>query len=154
MNVFFKNHFIKFCLALFFILIGCQLQDPNKNHGILFLENRSDKLLVEDTNKNDVVKILGQPHSKSIDNEDMWIYIERTLIKGKYHKLGRHTLKENNVLVLAFDKYGVLKKKEFYTKEDVQKIAFSENKTENELSKRSFVESFFSSIREKMYRRK
>ena len=55
MNVFFKNHFIKFCLALFFILIGCQLQDPNKNHGILFLENRSDKLLVEDTNKNDVV---------------------------------------------------------------------------------------------------
>ncbi len=150
----FKNHFIKFCITLFFILNGCQLQDPNKNHGILFLENRSNKLAIKDTNKNDVIKILGQPHSKSIDNENMWIYIERTLSKGRYHRLGRHTLKENNVLVLAFDKYGILEKKEFYTKEDIQKIAFSESTTVNELSKNSFIESFFSSIREKMYRRR
>ena len=46
----------------------------------------------------------------------MWIYIERTLSKGKYHKLGQHTLKENNVLVLVFNKFGVLENKIFYIK--------------------------------------
>ena len=151
MNVFFKNHFIKFYLTLFFILIGCQLQDPNKNHGILFLENRSDQLTVKKTNKNDVLKTIGQPHSRSIDNEHIWIYVERTLSKGKYHKLGQHTLKTNNVLVLTFDKYGILKEKKFYDKQDIAKINFSKNKTENRLAKKSFVETFLQSVRQKMY---
>ena len=37
-------------------------------------------------------------------------------------------LKENNVLVLKFDKYGILKKKNFYDKNDIKKIKFSEKK--------------------------
>ena len=96
---------------------------------------------------------MGQPHSKSFDNEDIWIYLERTLSKGKYHKLGQHVLKTNNVLVLYFDKYGILNDKKIYTKDNINEVKFSKNKTENELSKRSFVESFLSSIREKMYDR-
>mgnify|MGYP004147799851 FL=1 len=149
----FKNHFIKISLLLLFILVGCQLKDPDKNHGILFLENRSKTLILNKTNKNDIVNKLGQPHSKSFDNEDIWIYLERTLSKGKYHKLGQHVLKTNNVLVLYFDKYGILKNKKIYTKDNINEVNFSKNKTENQLSKRSFVESFLSSIREKMYDR-
>mgnify|MGYP001502098326 FL=1 len=137
---------------LFFILIGCQLQEPNKNHGIVFLENRAKKLIINESNKNDVVKIIGQPHSKSVDDQDIWIYLERTLGKGKYHKLGKHILKTNNTLVLSFDKYGVLETKEVYKKEDVQKILFSKKTTKNEMTKKSFVESFLSSVRSKMYR--
>ena len=137
---------------LFFILIGCQLQEPNKNHGIVFLENRAKKLIINESNKNDVVKIIGQPHSKSVDDQDIWIYLERTLGKGKYHKLGKHILKTNNTLVLSFDKYGVLETKQVYKKEDVQKILFSKKTTINEMTKKSFVESFLSSVRAKMYR--
>ncbi len=137
---------------LFFILIGCQLQEPNKNHGIVFLENRAKKLIINESNKNDVVKIIGQPHSKSVDDQDIWIYLERTLGKGKYHKLGKHILKTNNTLVLSFDKYGVLETKQIYKKEDVQKILFSKKTTTNEMTKKSFVESFLSSVRSKMYR--
>ena len=137
---------------LFFILIGCQLQEPNKNHGIVFLENRANKLIINESNKNDVVKIIGQPHSKSVDDQDIWIYLERTLGKGKYHKLGKHILKTNNTLVLSFDKYGVLETKQVYKKEDVQKILFSKKTTKNEMTKKSFVESFLSSVRSKMYR--
>ena len=103
----FKYFFYLF--FFFFILIGCQLQDPDQNHGIVFLENRSKKLTINKSNKNDVIKIIGQPHSESINNDDIWIYLERVLSKGKYHKLGRHNLKANNVLVLSFDKFGVLK---------------------------------------------
>ncbi len=154
MVICFVNHSKKILPILFLILISCQLKEPNKNHGILFLENRANKLVNNTSNQNDVIKILGQPHSKSIDDENMWIYIERTLSKGKYHKLGKHTLKENNVLVLAFNKFGVLENKVFYSKKDMKKMSFSDKTTENKLTKKSFVENFFSSVREKMYGRR
>ena len=147
----FKNHFIRLFLFLFIILTGCQLQEPTKNHGIVFLENRSNKLMVNKSNKNDVIKIIGQPHSKSINNANIWIYLERTLSKGKYHKLGQHILKKNNTLVLEFDKFGILKSKKIYNKDDTNKIAFSRKETRNELSKDSFVESFLQSLKQKMY---
>jgi len=151
MFFFFKNHFNRLFIVLFIILAGCQLQEPTKNHGIVFLENRSDQLIVNKSNKNDVIKIIGQPHSKSINDDDIWIYLERTLTKGKYHKLGQHVLKNNNTLLLKFDKFGILKSKKIYDKNNTNKIAFSEKKTKNELSKKSFVESFLSSIKQKMY---
>lgn len=138
-------------MLLLFITMGCQLKDPDQNHGILFLENRSKTLIVKKTNKNDIISVLGQPHSKSFENEDIWIYLERTLSKGKYHKLGRHVLKTNNVLVLYFNKYGILQKKKIYTKDNINEVNFSTNTTENQLSKKSFVESFLSSLKEKMY---
>ena len=147
----FKNHLNKIFIFLFIITIGCQLQEPTKNHGIIFLENRTNKLVVNKSNKNDVIKIIGSPHSKSLNDENTWIYIERVLTKGKYHKLGRHVLKENNTLVLKFDKFGVLKFKKIYDKDDIKRIAFSESETKNELTKNSFVESFLSSIKQKMY---
>ena len=147
----FKNHFNKFCIVLFIILTGCQLQEPIKNHGIIFLENRSNKLIINKSNKNDVIKIIGRPHSKSINDDNIWIYLERILSKGKYHKLGQHVLKKNNTLVLKFDEFGILKSKKMYDKNDTNKIAFSEKETKNELSKKSFVESFLSSVKQKMY---
>ena len=147
---FIKNHI--FLFIIFIILNGCQLQDPNKNHGILFLENRADKLVLKKTNKNDVIKILGNPHSKSIDNNNRWLYLERVLTKGEFHKLGQNILLDNNVLVLDFDKFGILSNKKLLTKEDKEDIKFSELKTENKLTKKSFVESFLSSIKSKMYR--
>ena len=140
--------------SLFFILLSCQLQDPDKNHGILFLDNRSDKLTLNKTNKNDVLKILGQPHAKTFNEDDTWIYIERTLSKGKYHKLGRHKLKANNTLILNFDKYGVLKSKDFYDKNSINKIKFSKKTTTNDLKKKSFVQDFLQSVKKKMYGKK
>ena len=89
------------------------ITESTKNHGIIFLKNRSEKLVENTSNKNDVLRIVGQPHTKSINNENEWFYIERVLTKGEYHKLGQNILKSNNVLVLNFDKYGILKIKHF-----------------------------------------
>ena len=147
----FKHHLKILLYSIFLILLGCQLQEPAKNHGILFLDNRSEKLTINKSNKNDVIEILGQPHSKTFDGDDIWIYIERTLSKGKYHKLGRHELKTNNTLILNFDKYGILKTKDFYKKEDINQIKFSKKTTKNDLSKKSFVETFLQSVKSKMY---
>ena len=145
----FNRHF-KYTL-LFIILLNCQIKEASNNHGILFLENRANKLILNKSNKNDVIRIIGVPHSKSINNENEWIYIERVLVKGEFHKLGQNVLKSNNVLFLEFNKYGVLKNKKLFNKEDIKKIAFSKNNTENDLTKKSFVEGLFSSLKAKMY---
>ena len=141
----------KLLFFIFFILLNCQLQDSTRNHGILFLENRSNEIVVNKSNKNDIIDIIGEPHSKSFDNENTWIYVERILTKGKYHKLGRHSLKTNNVLVLDFDKYGVLSGKKLFDKSDISKISFSKKETQNELAQKSFVVNFLQSIKQKMY---
>ena len=147
----FKYHFYKILPFLFIILISCKLQEPYKNHGILFLKNRSDQLILNKTNKNDVINIIGQPHSTSISDENQWMYVERILTKGKYHKLGKNILKTNNILVLNFDKYGILNNKKLFNKNDKEFLKFSKMETENELIKDSFVQSFLESVRAKMY---
>ena len=143
-----------YILSFFIILLGCQLKEPQQNHGILFLENRSAKIKIDVSNQNDVIKIIGQPHSKSINDENEWFFIERTLTKGEFHKLGKNILKESNILVLKFDEYGILKKKTFLTKEDIKNLAFSNKETSNELSQKSFVQKFLTSLRDKMYKKK
>ena len=154
MFLIFKNH-CKYILILFLIILNaCQLQEPNKNHGILFLENRANKIKINENNKNDVIKLIGQPHTKSIPDEESWIYIERVLTKGAYHKLGRNVLKTNNVLILTFDKYGVLVDKNLLNKDDINKMKFTKKITENNLSKKSFVQSFLASVKAKMYGKK
>ena len=150
--MFFKNHKNFYLLPFFIILIACQFQEPLKTHGIIYLENRSQKVIVNKSNKNDIIRIFGQPQATSQNEEDTWIYFERILTKGKYHKLGRHIVKENNVLVLEFNKFGIIKNKKLYTKEDINKIAFLEKKTENKLTQKSFVESFLQSVKQKMYK--
>ena len=148
---FVKNHIKFFILFIFIFLLNCQLQEPVKNHGILFLENRSNQLKVNSNNKNDVLKLIGNPHTKSVSNEDSWIYIERVLTKGAYHKLGQNIVKTNNILILTFDKYGILRKKDFLDKNNINKLKFSEKITENNLSKKSFVQSLLQSVKSKMY---
>ena len=76
---------------------------------------------------------------------------DRKLSGGSIVNFGEMDLLENNVLVLNFDKYGIVIQKEFYSKEDMKKIKYSEMKTENPVSKQSFVTSFLQSVRQKMY---
>ena len=153
MFFFFKKNF-KIIIFLIIILSGCKLQEPLKTHGIIFLENRANKLIVNKSNKNDVINIFGQPQIKENDKIETWIYLERILTKGKYHKLGKHVLKQNNILILDFNKYGILKNKKLLDKNDINQIKFSKRKTDNELSQKSFVTSFLESVRQKMYMRR
>ena len=151
MNFSIKYHFSIIFLFLLIILNGCQLQDPLKPHGIIYLENRSNKIQINKSNRNDVISIFGQPHIKDKEIKETWVYLERVLTKGKFHKLGQHVLKENNVLVLKFDKFGILEKKDFITKEDMNDIKFSNKETDNILTQRSFVQKFLQSVKQKMY---
>ena len=139
-----------FIMFLTVFLSNCQKNRVIKTHGIFYLQNRSVLLKIQTSNRNDVIKILGQPHSKSLYEQNTWIYIERTRTKGKLLKLGRNVLLNNNVLVLKFDKYGILEEKLFYDKKDMNNYKFVKAETENTVRRGTFVQSFVNSLKQKI----
>ena len=144
-----------FLLVIFLFLIsGCNQNEVIKTHGVAYLKKREKLIIVNESNKHDTVAILGQPSTKGMVDDNLWIYIERTRTRGTLLKLGRNYLKKNNVLVLEFDKYGILKRKEFYDKNSMKKISFAKDITENELRKENFIYSFLNSVRQKMLTRR
>ena len=135
-------------------LTSCQFKDPSRTHGINALKNKEKILVINKTNKNDVIKLIGRPHSVSVISDDIWIYVERVLSKGELLNLGRNILIVNNSLVLKFDKYGILSEKKIFDLNDMNKIAYSKNETQNTISDQSFVNKFLASIKQKMYGKK
>ena len=57
---------------------------------------------------------------------------------------------KNDVLVLEIDSYGILKKKEFYNKDDMENIKIVESTTQAGFQKNSFIYDFLASMRQKM----
>ena len=149
-----KHLSIYFFILYYFFLTKCQLNDPAKTQGINFLENREKTLTINKTNTNDVLQLIGNPHAISLTNKNKWFYFERTMTKGKYHKIGRNVLTENNALELTFDKYGVLKNKKIYDKSDMNRVVYSKDSTENTVTQDSFVSKFLMSMKQKMKRKK
>ena len=145
---------IFFLLASLIFFIGCQRQQVIKTHGVAYLDKREKLIVVNKSNKNDAIEVLGYPATKGMTDDNLWIYIERARTRGKLLKLGGSYLKKNNVLILEFDKYGVLNKKEFYDKESMKQINFAKAITANDARKENFVYSFLSSIRQKMESKK
>ena len=139
-----------YLFLIFIFIVSCQRNEVIKTHGISYLNKREKLIIVNVSNKNDAIQIFGQPSTKGMTNDNLWIYIERTLTRGKLIKLGKNYLKKNNALVLEFDKYGILRKKEFYNKDKMKRLTFTKNITENEIRKENFIYSFLSSIRQKM----
>ena len=146
--------YIYLSVIISFFITACQQKEVTKTHGIAYLEKREKLIVVNKTNKNDTINVLGQPSTKGMADDNLWIYIERTTTRGSLFMLGRSYLKKNNVLVLEFDKYGILAKKEFYNKKKMQKISFAKDVTKNEIRKENFIQGFLSSVRQKMEQRK
>ena len=115
-----------------------------------FLEKKQSELKVNESNINDIKKILGNPSTKSKFNNDIWIYIERKQTQSKLKNLGRMKIFKNDVLVLEIDNYGILKKKEFYNKDDMENIKIVEATTEVGFKRNSFIYDFMSSMRQKI----
>jgi len=145
---------IHLLIIILYFITACSQKEVLSTHGIAYLEKREKLIIVNKSNKNDTINVLGQPSTKGMTNDNLWIYIERTTAKSKLIKLGRTYLKKNNVLVLEFNNYGILERKEFYNKKNMNEIKFAKNVTENEIKKENFIYSFLSSIREKMKNRR
>ncbi len=105
---------------------------------------------INETNKNDIINLIGPPSTKSTFDNDVFIYIERKTSSSKLTKLGKKKLLVNNVLVLELNNQGLLVSKKLYNKDDMNRIKFDDKETAVNYSKRSFVYSFLSSLRQKI----
>ena len=141
---------ILYIIFLSFIVSNCSFKPVIKHHGVPFLEKKQSGLIVSESNKNDIRKILGNPSTTSKFDNDLWIYIERKQTQSKLKNLGRMKIYKNDVLVLEIDKYGILKKKDFYNINDMENIKIAEATTEAGFKRNSFIYDFMSSMRQKI----
>ena len=135
---------------IFLLFTNCSFKEVVKHHGVPFLEKKQTSLIVNTSNKNDIRKILGNPSTTSKFDNDVWIYIERKQTQSQLKNLGRMKIFKNDVLVLEIDKYGILKKKTFYNKDDMKDIKIAKEITDSNFKKNSFIYSFLSSMRQKL----
>jgi|TARA_B100000586_G_scaffold31997_1_gene20534 outer membrane protein assembly factor BamE (lipoprotein component of BamABCDE complex) len=142
-------HKITFIL-IFLLLSNCRQNPVINTHGVPFLDIKQKNLIVKKTNKNDVKKILGHPSTIAVFDNSIWIYIERTRTKGKLLKFGQNITSKNNVLALEFDEYGILIKKNFYNKNQINNINFAKITTDTIERDKKFIYSFLSSLRQKI----
>ena len=94
--------------------------------------------------------MLGNPSTKSKFDNDIWIFIERKQTQSKLTNLGKMKIYKNDILVLEMDKFGILRKKEFYNKDDMNNIKVVEATTEGGFKRNSFIYDFMSSMRQKI----
>ena len=120
------------------------------HHGVHNLDNKQTNLKINYSNKNDIIKLIGPPSTKSTFDNDIFIYIERKTSSTKLTRLGKKKLLVNNVLVLEINNNGLLIDKQFYNKDDMKKIKFDENQTSINYSKKSFIYNFLYSLRQKI----
>ena len=132
------------------ILLQCSLNKVILHHGVHNLDKKQTKLKINYSNKNDIIRLIGPPSTKSTFDNDIFIYIERKTTGSKVTKLGKKKLLTNNVLILELDNKGILLSKKFYDKNDMQKIKFDNDITQSNYSKQSFVYNFLYSLRQKI----
>ncbi len=88
---------ILYIISLSLIVANCSVKKVIKHHGVPFLEKKQTSLIVNKTNKNDILKTLGNPSTKSKFDNDVWIYIERKQTQSKLINLGKMKIYKNDV---------------------------------------------------------
>jgi len=142
---------IKYILIfIFFIISSCSSGKVVNTHGNNLINITNSKLIVNKTNKNDIIDLLGPPSSKSSFNDNIWIYIETKKQSTSLFKIGSRKLIKSNVLVVRLNERGVLKKKDYYNIDDMNKIKFSEQVTKSGYDKNSYVYGVLRSLRDKI----
>ena len=141
---------ILYIIFLSLIVANCAVKKVVKHHGVPFLEKKQESLIVNKTNKNDIKKILGNPSTNSKFDNDVWIYIERKQTQSQLTNLGKMKIYKNNVLVLEIDNLGILRKKNFYNKDDMKNIKLVDATTESGFKRNAFVYDYMSSMRQKI----
>ena len=140
-------HLMKiFIIILAIFLTSCKLNKVVNHHGIHNLEAKSQELLINQTNINQIKSLLGPPSSTSYFDEDILIYLERKTSNSKLLKLGKKKLIANNVLLLEIDNRGMLINKEFLNQDDLNKLKFTNKTTKTIADQESFVSRALSGV--------
>ena len=139
-----------FLLILLIIISNCSLKDIKKSHGINNLNKKSSKLIINSTNSNEILEILGPPSTKSELDPNTWIYIERRVTNSSVLSIGKEKVSSNNLLVLKISGRGILYEMELYDLEKMNEIKISKLETENTFKNSDFLSNILISVRQKI----
>jgi len=142
-----KNFLIVILTFVFFA--NCSLSKVEKRHGTPFLEKKEKLLLINKTNKNDILRDLGSPSTQSFFDKDIWIYIEKITTTDSLIRLGRKNNLVSNVLVLEINNKGLLSSKKIYSLKDINNLNFTAMET-TKTEKDSFVYGVLSNLKQKI----
>ena len=142
---------MKFLLIFFFIFISyCSGNKVSNYHGSKSLENKYDKIIINKTNKNDLLNIIGPPSSISDFDINKWFYFERLKTNQSLIKLGQQKIKENNILIVELNNNGIVKNKKLLDIDDMNNLNYIKDVTTKDYKNNSVIYGVFSSLREKI----
>ncbi len=137
-------------LFLFLFTLNCSTNKVSKNHGFKSLETKFEKIVINQTNKNDIIDLIGSPSTKSDFNKNKWFYIERKKTNQSLFKLGKKKIEKNNILMVEFNNRGILTNKKIFDMDDMNEIKYVKSLTQKEFKQNNFLYNIFTSFREKM----
>ena len=92
----------KLLLLTLIFLSSCSLDKVVQHHGVHNLEKKQVKLKINYTNKNDIIKLIGPPSTKSSFDNDIYIYLERKTSSSRLTKLGKKKLIKKSTFFYKF----------------------------------------------------
>ena len=137
-------------LLLLFFTLSCSLNKVKNNHGVISLKDKFNKINVNQSNKNDIINILGPPSTKSSFDNNVWIYIERKKTNQSIYKLGIKKISKNNVLIVKFNNRGLVSEKNLLNFDNMNDLTTSDKKTIKKYKQDNFVYNILSSLRDKI----
>ena len=136
-------------LSIFLLTLNCSINKVSNVHGSRFLENKQSKIIINKTNKNDLRKLIGPPSSVS-SFEDIWIYIERKKTNQSLMKLGVKKISKNNILIINFNKMGIVSEIDFLNINNMNDLKLAETKTLKKYEQNNFIYDSLSILKEKI----
>tara|TARA_B100002051_G_scaffold207967_1_gene198968 strand:+ start:52 stop:513 length:462 start_codon:yes stop_codon:yes gene_type:complete len=141
---------MKFLLIILFLfIVNCSTNKVSNNHGFISLQAKYEKITINKTNKNDILKKIGPPSSVSNFNKNKWFYIQTKKENQSLFKLGIKKIEENNVLVVIFNNKGLLAEKKILKLTDMNEVKYVKNTTTKKYKQNNTVYKILSSLREK-----
>ena len=138
-----------FLILLLLTTFSCTSNKVSNNHGFISLQAKFEKVIVNKTNKNDIIQIIGPPSSISNFDENKWFYIQTKKENQSLYKLGIKKIEKNNVLIVTFNNMGILNDKRILRLDDMNDIKYVKAITEKDFKQNNALYKILSSLREK-----
>ena len=137
-------------IIIVFFITACSSNKVSKNHGFISLETKFERILINKSNKNDLIKNIGHPSSVSEFDNNKWFYIERKQTNQSLFKLGIKKLSKNNVLIVEFNDKGLVDNKKLIDISDMNKLKYVKKITTKDFETDNTLYNILSSLREKV----
>tara|TARA_Y100000748_G_scaffold211293_2_gene177191 strand:- start:430 stop:888 length:459 start_codon:yes stop_codon:yes gene_type:complete len=136
-------------IFIFLFIVNCSTNKVSNNHGSISLQSKFEKITINKSNKNDILKIIGPPSTTSEFDENEWFYIETKKENQSLLKLGIKKIEKNNILIVVFNNKGILEDKKILNLEDMNDIKYVKNITEKQYKQNNTIYNILSTLRQK-----